>query len=242
MKLSEIGMLIISSPRSSAYLQSLLSKDFLPSHIIIMEDSAESLSPGQLSSGDLKEQKLRNNAISKIDLNIPITEIIKSHSLSYEVCKTIDVNSKELIDIIKNRPEKYFIFSGSGGMILKQDILNCGKLFLHVHSGSLPNYRGSTTIYYSIINDSKCFATALFLNEKIDSGDMILTKEYEVPNKETNIDYYYDSIIRADLLLDVIDEYVKIGKIAFEAQESISGETYFIIHPILKHIALLSLK
>ena len=127
-------------------------------------------------------------------------------------------------------------------MILKQDILTSGKLFLHVHSGSLPNYRGSTTIYYSIINVNKCFATAIFLNEKIDTGDVILTKEYEVPDKATNIDYYFDSIIRADLLLDVIDKYVKTRKIVFEPQESINGETYFIIHPVLKHIALLSLR
>ena len=46
-----------------------------------MEDSVENISPGQLPSVDLKEIKLKNNAISKLDLNLSIYVVIESHNL-----------------------------------------------------------------------------------------------------------------------------------------------------------------
>ena len=80
------------------------------------------------------------------------------------------------------------------------------------------------------------------MNKKIDAGDVILTKTYNKPEKGIDVDYYYDSSIRSDLLVDVIEKYIKKGEITSEKQESNYGETYFIIHPVLKHIALLSCK
>ena len=115
--------------------------------------------------------------------------------------------------------------------------------FLHFHSGYLPKYRGSTTIYYSILNNEKCGVTAILLNEKIDMGKIVGKKTYEKPLFGDDIDYLFDSSIRADLMIDVLTNYINNGFFSnTETQESTSGETYFVIHPLLKHFSILSLK
>ncbi len=242
MNLNEIGMLIVSSPRSNAYLQALLKKELYPAHIIIMENQSDKLSPGQISADVLEKLNLKDDPEmgSHFDLDVSLEEVIKSHHLSYDICPTQDVNSNQVIDKVKNRPEKYFIYSGSGGVILKEKILSCGKRFLHIHPGSVPDYRGSTTVYYTILNEDLCFASAFFLDRNIDTGPFIKTKTYSKPNKGEIIDYIYDPYIRSDLLVEVIEDYLKNGEFQTKEQDEIGGETYFIIHPVLKHIAILS--
>ncbi|UCD03743.1 MAG: hypothetical protein JSW73_04355 [Candidatus Woesearchaeota archaeon] len=230
MIINNVGMLIVSSPRSQAYLQKLVAENLIPSHVIIMED--KKVSPGQL------KKKIRSSN-EYFDLNEDIMQTIKDNNISFEICPTKDINSETVIKILKKRPEKYFIYSGSGGAILKEDILNCGKKFLHVHPGSLPGYRGSTTVYYSILKENKCFASAFFLEKRIDAGGVIKMKEYAPPKDRTIIDYEYDPYIRADLLVSVIKDYLKIGEFPDIPIQKDEGETYFIIHPVLKHIAIL---
>ena len=62
------------------------------------------------------------------------------------------------------------------------------------------------------------------------------------PNFENNdaIDCFEDSHMRAQLLVNVLNDYAKSG--SFEIREQVQSEeeeTYFIIHPILKSIAIL---
>ena len=48
-------------------------------------------------------------------------------------------------------------------VLLKEKILDTGKKFLHIHGGYLPDYKGSTTNYYSLINENTIGASAIFL-------------------------------------------------------------------------------
>lgn len=224
MLLQDIGMLLASSSRSKAYLQMLVNHDLIPSHVIIMDDKKEALMPGQRIS-DTAEQ---------------LTEILIKHNISYEIVFKKDVNSKGVISALKRRQEKYFVYSGFGGGILKTEILNIGKRFIHIHAGIVPGFRGSTTIYYSILKEDQCGATALFLNDQIDCGEIIKKRQFSKPQNGKIIDFVYDAYIRACLLLEVMHDYVKRGSFNTEQQNAQAGETYFIIHPVLKHIAILS--
>ena len=208
-----------------------------------MEDGKGSLSPGQLHSDVTKvsaKTKLKNNKSQIFDFDEPITVTLDNSEIEYEICPSKDVNSAEVIERLKARPEKYFVYSGVGGAILRKDILCLGKMFLHIHPGIVPDYKGSTTIYYSILEEDNCGASAFFLDENIDTGALIRMKEFAKPIDGEIIDYIYDPYIRSDLLLEVIREYVNKGKFIQEQQKAEAGETYFIIHPVLKHIAILS--
>ena len=55
-----------------------------------------------------------------------------------------------------------------------------------MHPGKLPNYRGSAPIHWAIINgEYKTGVTTLFINEKIDAGEIILQKAVDIYDEET---------------------------------------------------------
>ena len=243
MILSDIGMLIVSSPRAKAYLQTLVKNNLYPSYILLLEDKSQSLLPGQLTNDVVgkKPKKIDRDQECNtfFNKNEPLIKTIEKHNLKHEICHNTDVNSKEVINRIKKQPQKYIIYSGYGGAILKKEILNCGKKFIHIHSGHVPFYKGSTTIYYGILNEDKCSVSSIFLDEKIDQGSIIKIKEYPKPKDGRSIDYDYDPYIRSDLLVEAIKDYIKKDSFPVQKQGK-NGETYFIIHPVLKHIAILS--
>ncbi len=116
MKLTDIGMLIVSSPRSNAYLQALIRKKLYPSHIIFMEKEHNRLSPGQISPKIISDLKKESDISSFFDVDVSITDLINEHNISYEICPSQDINGSEILNIVQNRPEKYFIYSGIGGV------------------------------------------------------------------------------------------------------------------------------
>ena len=71
----------------------------------------------------------------------------------------------------------FCIFSGGG--ILKKEILELSTKFVHFHPGIVPNYRGSTCFYYSILNDDECGVTAFIMEEGLDVGDVICKKNFK---------------------------------------------------------------
>ncbi len=78
------------------------------------------------------------------------------------------------------------------------------------------------------------------MNDKIDAGNIICRRKFPPPKDRTSIDFYYDSFIRSEVLIEVLENYFKNGEFITETQSSNEGETYYIIHPVLKHLAILS--
>jgi len=62
---------------------------------------------------------------------------------------------------------------------------------------------------------------------------------HPAPPPGADVDYLYDSAIRADLLADLVEEWVQRGSSWNPIEQDLSsGKTYYVIHPVLKHIAL----
>jgi methionyl-tRNA formyltransferase len=55
-----------------------------------------------------------------------------------------------------------------------------------------------------------------------------------------DIDYFYDSAIRADIMADVVAKWQR-GKQFDEITAVGDGADHYVIHPLLKHLALLSI-
>ncbi|WP_456462306.1 methionyl-tRNA formyltransferase [Lutibacter sp.] len=56
----------------------------------------------------------------------------------------------------------------------------------NLHASLLPNYRGAAPIHWAIINgETKTGVTTFFIDEKIDTGNIILQKEVAIDNDET---------------------------------------------------------
>jgi len=225
MRLKEIGIILTPTFRAMAYLQRLIKHDLCPNFAIIMA------TPDNYLRDINKENKL--HFFNKFE-DFKVT--LDKYKIPYEEINAYECNDKKIIQFIKKRNEKYLIYTGGG--ILNEEILSIGKKFIHIHPGIVPQYGGSTCIYYSIINEDECGATAFFMSKKIDKGDVIGKKLFKKP-KILNIDYEYDCYIRSELLIDVMKEYIKNKKFDSKPQGK-DGEIYFVIHPVLKHLAILS--
>lgn len=226
--MKDIALILTDTSRSKVYLAMLEMYNLLPNYIIYLRERKRS---------KIKVRKINNS--KNININFDFSEKLKELPLEYEIINTKDIHNKYVIKTLKNRKEKVFIYSGYGGVILKKHILAIGKKFLHVHGGYIPNYKGSTTNYYSIIEKNKMGASAIFLNEKIDSGPIIDRKIFSPPKKKYEIDYFYDSYLRGLVLVNLLKKFKRTQKIKSKKISQKNYKNYFIIHPVLKHIALL---
>lgn len=223
----KLGIILTPNPRSQAYIQKILKYDIPIDEIIFLNDNPLDF--------NYKKEEI---AISKeygFDLSQSVHSSLVENKLDYTEFNFVDINNPKLVNFILKSDCDFFIFSGGG--ILRDEILNTTKKFVHFHPGIVPNYRGSTCFYYSIINENQCGVTAFFMDKHLDTGKIILQKTFDSPNHEF-VDNVYDPYIRSETLVEVLKKnYLTSEKLKEQSPE---GETYYIIHPVLKHIAILS--
>lgn len=225
--MEKIGIILTPDVRSKAYIQKILKNGIFLNEILFMNDNR-------------KEKYFHIREINQakkygFDISQPVKETLKKAKLNFRQFDFVNINHPKLIDYMKNSRSNFFIFTGGG--ILKNEILESGPKFIHLHPGIVPEYRGSTCFYYSIIKENKLGVTAYIMDKNLDTGDIILQKNFEKPDHEF-IDNVYDPHIRSETLLKILNENL-IEKGEFKKQEK-EGETYYIIHPVLKHISILS--
>lgn len=81
----------------------------------------------------------------------------------------------------------------------------------NLHASLLPNYRGAAPINWAIINgETKTGVSTFFIDEKIDTGEMILQKEIKIENDE-NASSLHDKLMHLGSTL-VIETVNKIKK------------------------------
>ena len=73
------------------------------------------------------------------------------------------------------------------GKILPKEILEIPKLgCINVHASLLPKYRGAAPIQWAILNGDKVTGiTTMYMDEGMDTGDMILKEEVKINDNET---------------------------------------------------------
>lgn len=232
--LEEIGLLLVPSVRGFMYLSSFIKNGILPGTIIVQgKDSLRStldLYPSdfffQYSDYFSPEKDLDFYRL-KYDLNVIQLE-------------NKDINSNELRLAVERSKQKYFVYSGGG--IIRAPLFETNKIFIHAHSGKLPNYKGSTCLYYSMLKEQLCTATSYFMVSEIDAGNVILSKSFDVPRIPKKylffFDIIYDSWIRAEVLDLTLKSFLANGKFDAKLQPKDTGEFYYVIHPFLKNAAI----
>jgi len=222
--IQNLGMIVQDKLRSRAYLQSLLEAGFKPEKVLILEQKE--------ARNDALEKPIKNNKFFRDTEKVQ--ETCQRVRIPYEVIAAGDFNMPQVVEALQKEKGKYYVFSGSG--ILQEEILSTGKKLIHVHPGIVPQYRGSTCFLYSLLAEGKCGATAFFMDAGIDTGKVILQREFLPPDEETDIDRVYDNYIRAQVLVEVVTKLVKEGTLEGREQKE-EGETYYVIHPVLRVIA-----
>lgn len=93
----------------------------------------------------------------------------------------------------------------------------------NLHASLLPSYRGAAPIHWAIINgENKTGVTTFFIDEKIDTGEIILQKEIAI-HKDEIVGELHDRLMNlgADLVSETIS-YIKKGTVTTQKQEQIN--------------------
>ncbi len=234
MLLKGVLLLCAHSARSSAYVQALANAHLQPEHIIFYGPVANSI----LSQRDTTVHCFEN--LFCPDLSFTAIASVESYAWSFEQCAEKDLDSEPLQQLLSGLSPELIIYSGYGGQLVPNCILNRAPV-LHVHSGHLPEYRGSTTLYHEVVEHSRCGASAILLEPTIDTGPILARETYPLPPAGIDVDYLYDNLIRADLLVRVLKQWAENKELPHACQQTEEFPPYFIIHPLLKHVALLSI-
>ena len=98
------------------------------------------------------------------------------------------------------------------GKILPKELLEIPKLgCINVHGSLLPKYRGAAPIQWAVLNGDKTTGvTTMYMDEGMDTGDMILKQEVEIGEDETTGELW-DKLakIGGELLVKTLKEIEK---------------------------------
>ena len=138
-------------------------------------------------------------------------------------------NNTEFIETIKKlNPDVICVVAY--GKILPKEILEIPKFgCINVHASLLPKYRGAAPIQWAVINGEKTTGvTTMYMDETMDTGDMILKKEIEIGEEETTGELWNRlSKIGGKLLVETLE------KIENDTAPRIKQEGEFSMAPML---------
>ena len=128
-------------------------------------------------------------------------------------------NNIEFLEEIRNmNPDVICVVAY--GKILPKEILEIPKLgCINVHGSLLPQYRGAAPIQWAVLNGDKITGiTTMYMNEGMDTGDMILKEEVEILPEETTGELWRKlSKIGGNLLVETL-KLIEEGKAPREKQ------------------------
>ena len=146
----------------------------------------------------------------------PDKEKDRKGNIIYSPCKEIGIkNNIEVYQPIKIREEYQYILdkrpdiiiTAAYGQIIPSQILDYPKYgCINVHGSLLPKLRGGAPIHHAIINgDKEAGVTIMYMDKKMDSGDIISQRSINIDDNMILDDLYYKlSILGRDLLIDTL--------------------------------------
>lgn len=139
---------------------------------------------------------------------------VKNYCLknNIKVIQPENFHSQEFLnEIIGYKPDIIVVVAFK---ILPKKLWEIPKLgTINIHASILPNLRGAAPINWAIINGlKKTGLTSFFINEGMDTGDIIKIKEIKI-NEDDNFGSLYEKLrsLSENFILDTIDEIQKVN-------------------------------
>lgn len=136
----------------------------------------------------------------------PIKELALKNNI--EVYQPLKL-SNEYEYIIEKKPD--IIITCAYGQILPSSLLDYPKYgCINVHGSLLPRLRGGAPIHHAIINgDKETGITIMYMDKKMDAGDIISQRSIEIKNTD-NLDSIYSSlsILGSELLIETLPSII----------------------------------
>jgi len=235
----EFGLIAADTSRTRAYLTAMESRGLKPAWVLLLDADTSVAMPGQAAAGTSTGSADADWPEANFDPVAPLPPWLERLNLPFAVSGSRNINDPRVVELIAQAAPEVLVYSGYGGALLRDAVLATGKRFLHVHGGYLPEFKGSTTNYFSLLAEGAIGASAIFLTAEIDCGPVIHRRRFAPPALRTHIDHVYVSAARARVRVDTLAAWRRGGEGPFELPDNSGGDTYYIIHPVLKHLAIL---
>lgn len=212
------------SVRARAYLQRACARGLVPRQVIrIGSDAADVASPAWTRPAD-----------GSFDPQESLRQTIARFRLDEVHVDDPDVNSASLRSAVRRADPDLVVFTGGG--LLQAETLSAAPAWLHVHPGRLPDRRGSTCIHYGLLLDGVVEASAMIMRAGLDEGPVVCTRRFEPTSSWTaeGLDHVDDAWIRSSVLVDALAHWRDV----VPRPQAGMPRTFFVIHPVLKHLAL----
>lgn len=164
---------------------------------------------------------------------------VKEYALeqNLEIAQPLKVrNNEEFVNQIKDiNPDVICVVAY--GKIIPKEILDIPKFgCINVHGSLLPKYRGAAPIQWAVLNGEKeTGITTMFMDEGMDTGDMILKEVVEIGENETTGELWDRlSAIGGKLLVRTL-EMIEAGNVQREKQ----GEDFTLAPMLSRDIAII---
>ncbi|MCR5255087.1 MAG: methionyl-tRNA formyltransferase [Acetatifactor sp.] len=114
----------------------------------------------------------------------PVKEVALACNIP--VMQPVKIKTAEAIEELKKYEADVYVVAAFG-QILSKEILDIPRLgCLNIHASLLPKYRGASPIQNVIINgEEKTGVTIMQMNEGLDTGDMLYTKDVKIEDDDT---------------------------------------------------------
>ena len=132
----------------------------------------------------------------------PIEEFSKKNKINFK--NPINLNSDEELKIFKELSPDIVVVVAYG-QIISKIFLNIAKFgFINIHASLLPKWRGAAPIQRAIMNgDKKIGVSIMKIEEKLDSGPVLASKEMELGQNATHGEIEKTlSVMGANLLVE----------------------------------------
>lgn len=134
---------------------------------------------------------------------------VKEKALEYgiPVWQPARVNTPETLQILQEQKPDCIVVAAFG-QILKKEILSLPRYgCINIHASLLPMLRGAAPIQWAVIQgDEKAGVTTMWMDEGLDTGDMLLKKEVVLDPGETGGSLFDKlSACGCELILETLD-------------------------------------
>lgn len=148
---------------------------------------------------------------------------VKELALKYDipVYQPLKAREESFVDTLKEmNPELIVVVAF--GQILPKSILDIPKYgCVNVHASLLPRYRGAAPLNWVIINgEEKTGVTTMYMDEGLDTGDMILKSEIALDDEITAGELHDKMMVDGAKLLKETIDLIKKGEAPREKQSN----------------------
>lgn len=154
----------------------------------------------------------------------PVKELALKNGLS--VYQPDSLRTPEAEELISSLKPEVMVVVAFGKLLPKNILAIPEKGCINVHGSLLPKYRGAAPIQWAVINGDKTTGVAtMYMNEGLDTGDILLMEETEIGDNETSGELFDRlCVLGAKVLIDTLKK-IEEGSITRTPQTE-EGSSY----------------